>query len=68
MDKKCEWERPPKRKIQIVNSTCVVVLASSVCDTCKGKDIEGWKNPCIGCTEFEFYEPKDELLTERECE
>ena len=31
------------------------------CDTCKGRDIEGWRNPCIGCTEFAFYEPKDEL-------
>ena len=30
------------------------------CDTCKNRDIEGWKNPCLGCTEFVFYEPKDE--------
>ena len=30
------------------------------CDTCKNKDIEGWKNPCLGCIGFAFYEPKDE--------
>ena len=30
------------------------------CDTCKNKDIEGWKNPCLGCIGFVFYEPKDE--------
>ena len=35
------------------------------CDTCKGKDVEGWKNPCLGCTGFAFYEPKDEPQTER---
>ena len=33
------------------------------CDTCKNRDIEGWKNPCLGCTEFTFYEPKDEPQT-----
>ena len=30
------------------------------CDTCKNRDVEGWKNPCLGCTGFAFYEPKDE--------
>ena len=35
------------------------------CDTCKGRDIEGWKNPCLGCTGFAFYEPKDEPQIER---
>ena len=30
------------------------------CDTCKNRDVEGWKNPCLGCTGFIFYEPKDE--------
>ena len=34
------------------------------CDTCKNRDIEGWKNPCLGCTGFVFYEPKDEPQTE----
>lgn len=33
------------------------------CDTCKNRDIEGWRNPCIGCTGFAFYEPKDEPQT-----
>lgn len=28
MEKKCEWETPPKRKILTENDTCVVVLAS----------------------------------------
>lgn len=35
------------------------------CDTCKNRDIEGWKNPRLGCTGFTFYEPKDEPQTER---
>ena len=30
------------------------------CDTCKNRNVEGWKNPCLGCTEFAFYEPKTE--------
>ena len=34
------------------------------CDTCKGKDVEGWKNPCLGCEGFTFYEPKDEPQTD----
>ena len=37
------------------------------CDTCKNKDIEGWKNPCLGCIGFAFYEPKDEPQTHEIC-
>ena len=50
------------RKDEPSNSKIEQVKQRS-CDTCKGRDIEGWRNPCIGCTEFAFYEPKDGLQT-----
>ena len=62
---KFKWEIKPSIEKSNVNTTCIVLRGSLFieqvkqrsCDTCKNKDVEGWKNPCLGCIDFIFYEP-----------